>query len=294
MQDLLRDAHDSIVESFPDAHCLCLLDAGLWQQSLPKSVLQAGAVDLFEGTSDAGKSLLAPRLIAVNPDNTKDNLVLSLLRLEEKKACTHWLWTLEDIATTAQRLRFLNTGQLQDGSYALIRYFDREVWAFLEPALDEEQRRFFINPLISWATFENQTLHHIRGQCTGLALPSQALKWTDKQIYQINLALLPHQLWDDLKDDYPEKLQEQTKKKHLDFFADTIKRADAIGIKRYRDFMHFSLLCLTVHTQFDQDPEIKDQLSRFQSGEIDFVETMKNIDNSTWNRIGGNKDNEDL
>ena len=282
---LLQQQHDFFCQKNHNLSCYAIVDWGPHGNKIDELVAKLNYVNLFENTPDHGFPHLAPWLVAINLD---DEIVLDrLVKLDGKEACVHWLWGLEDLESVAARLRFLNSGRLESGGNALIRYFDRAVWFFMRGILNQEQRAQFIDPLHAWSVYENLQFQTLLGQNnTAQTQPSEALMWTQTQVYQINLAALPMHLFDALVDDYPDYLSHEKYQQNIDFFSYAVQRADRLGLKNYNDFMHYSLLALTVRADFDQDEEVQAAITGMKATDISLARAMQNISGESWDRIG--------
>src|SRR5690606_24988146 len=111
------------------------------------------------------------------------------------------------------RLQSLFIGKLENGRSAMIRYFDRAVWQFLATHLNDIQKGRFFAPAYVWQTWSVASWVAHPGQASTAPLNlREPLVWTDAQVYRINLAGLPMQLFDDLQYDYPDHLNDENRR----------------------------------------------------------------------------------
>ncbi|MEY2844324.1 MAG: hypothetical protein RI920_2361, partial [Pseudomonadota bacterium] len=185
------------------------------------------------------------------------------------------------------RLQSLFIGKLENGRSAMIRYFDRAVWYFLASHLNDEQKGRFFGPARVWQTWWVGGWVAHPGQALAAPLDlSEPLLWTDPQVYRINLAGLPMQLFDDLQPDYPDQLDASNRRDMEQRFAQAVEKADAWGIVTYRDFMLFTILSFTVAPEFDQHPEVATQLKRIRADGVKLYDIVDDVPRSAWADLG--------
>ncbi len=243
---------------------------------------------LFAGTPDEAHSHLAPRLLPLPKDGPALSVWLKRLAvIEAREPCVHWIWTSEAEGDLIARLQSLFIGKLENGRSAMIRYFDRAVWQFLAGHLNEVQKARFFGPASVWQTWSVGGWVTHPGQAVAAPLDlSEPLLWTDPQVYRINLAGLPMQLFDDLQPDYPDQLDASNRCDMEQRFAKAVEKADAWGIVTYRDFMLFTILSFTVAPEFDQHPGVAAQLKRIRADGVKLYDIVDDVPRSAWADLG--------
>lgn len=265
-----------------------LIDCGLMSKAeLAWLDAQQGA-NLFVGTPDEQHAHLGPRLLALpDAEMGTPSWLRRLAMIEAREPCVHWLWTPEAERALILRLQSLFIGKLENGRSAMIRYFDRAVWYFLASHLNDEQKGRFFGPARVWQTWSVGGWVAHPGQALAAPLDlSEPLLWTDPQVYRINLAGLPMQLFDDLQHDYPDHLDAGNRREMEQRFAKAVEKADAWGIVTYRDFMLFTILSFTVAPEFDQHPEVAAHLKRIRADGVKLYDIVDDVPRSAWADLG--------
>jgi hypothetical protein len=265
-----------------------LIDCGLMSKADLTWLDAQQACKLFVGTPDEQHAHLGPRLLAL-PDVQQGapGWLNRLAMIEAREPCVHWLWTPEDVRALIQRLQSMFIGKLENGRSAMIRYFDRAVWQFLAGHLNEAQKARFFGPARVWQTWSVGCWVTHPGQALAAPLDlSEPLLWTDPQVYRINLAGLPMQLFDDLQPDYPDQLDASNRRDMEQRFSKAVEKADAWGIVTYRDFMLFTILSFTVAPEFDQHPEVAAQLKRIRAEGVKLYDIVDDVPRSAWADLG--------
>lgn len=274
-------------QTWPSAGSYALVDWGTVGRGPAAWTAQSRAINLFEGTPDATHASMAPLLIPVVPGPAVAPMLERLACLEAEDPCVHWLWTHESAAALTPRLQSLFLGELATGGRALIRYYDRAIWHFLGDMLDTEQQARFFGPMLAWSTLHGTVWRtHTGRDRQSSVVHASPLVWSASQVRQINLAALPLQLFEDLKDDHPDKLTNRSRRDVELLFASAIQRADALGVKTYRDFMLFALLALTVRSDFDAHAQVQEQLQRFKMGHCSLNEAIDAVPLAAWTHMG--------
>jgi hypothetical protein len=265
-----------------------LIDCGLMSKADLTWLDAQRASNLFVGTPDEQHAQLGPRLLALpEVQQGAPGWLNRLAMIEAREPCVHWLWTPEDERGLIQRLQSLFIGKLENGRSAMIRYFDRAVWQFLAGHLNEVQKARFFGPARAWQTWSVGGWVTHPGQALAEPLDlSEPLLWTDPQVYRINLAGLPMQLFDDLQPDYPDQLDASNRRDMEQRFAKAVEKADAWGIVTYRDFMLFTILSFTVAPEFDQHPEVAAQLKRIRADGVKLYDIVDDVPRSAWADLG--------
>jgi len=246
------------------------------------------AANLFVGTPDEQHAHLGPRLLALPEAETgTPSWFTRLAMIEAREPCVHWLWTPESERDLVLRLQSLFIGRLENGRSAMIRYFDRAVWHFLAGHLDEAQKGRFFGPARVWQTWSAGGWVAYPGQALAAPLDlSEPLLWADPQVYRINLAGLPMQLFEDLQHDYPDHLDASNRREMEQRFAKAVEKADAWGIVTYRDFMLFTILSFTVAPEFDQHPGVAAHLKRIRADGVKLYDIVDDVPRSAWADLG--------
>lgn len=265
-----------------------LIDCGLMSKAeLAWLDAQQGA-NRFVGTPDEQHAHLGPRLLALpDAEMGTPSWLRRLAMIEAREPCVHWLWTPEAERALILRLQSLFIGKLENGRSAMIRYFDRAVWYFLASHLNDEQKGRFFGPARVWQTWSVGGWVAHPGQALAAPLDlSEPLLWTDPQVYRINLAGLPMQLFDDLQHDYPDHLDAGNRREMEQRFAKAVEKADAWGIVTYRDFMLFTILSFTVAPEFDQHPGVAAHLKRIRADGVKLYDIVDDVPRSAWADLG--------
>lgn len=265
-----------------------LIDCGLMSKAELAWLDAQQAANLFVGTPDEQHAHLGPRLLALpDAEMGTPSWLRRLAMIEAREPCVHWLWTPEAERALILRLQSLFIGKLENGRSAMIRYFDRAVWYFLASHLNDEQKGRFFGPARVWQTWSVGGWVAHPGQALAAPLDlSEPLLWTDPQVYRINLAGLPMQLFDDLQHDYPDHLDASNRREMEQRFAKAVESADAWGIVTYRDFMLFTSLSFTIAPEFDQHPEVATQLKRIRADGVKLYDIVDDVPRSAWADLG--------
>jgi len=272
-----------------DVEPYALVDIALCPPSLTQSLTNAKGVPLFDTTPYASQPALSPWLLPLAKTDTPPWWLKSLCAYDIKEPCVHWLSTREKQHDLIARLRYLLQGRLQDNRTFLLRYYDRVLWPFVVGQLTPEQQRWFIDPIHTWATWSSeQGWQDCKGALTAQdnALPSEALLWAPEQIFKLELAALPYQLWEEFQDLRPELLLGVAQDTWLDRWRREVLLAhETWGLKRYQDFLMYALTSATVHPQFDQHPEVTQALSLVKSEGLSVSDALERIPEAVWNTL---------
>lgn len=274
-------------QAYPSVGGYLLVDAGGFSATDQAWINQHACANLFEGTRDDVHAHLGPRLLLLPSSPAFPDWLGRLSRLEHRDPCVHWIWTRETPDGLNNRLQTLLNGKLENGREAMIRYFDRMVWRFLSNHLNEEQTDRFFAPCVVWQSWGVDSWNAVLGQdLPELTLDRTSLLWTDEQVYRINLAGLPMQLFQDLQGDFPDLLTKENQPVREHQFAQAVQKADAWGITTYRDFMVFTILSMTVSATFDAHPDVAAQLKRVREHGAKFFDVVDDVPRSAWAALG--------
>lgn len=265
-----------------------LVDCGQMSQAELAWLDAQQGFNLFVGTPDEEHAHLGPRLLALPVGNIAvPGWLQRLAMAEAREPCVHWIWTTEPEQGLILRLQSLFIGKLENGRSAIIRYFDRAVWQFLAGHLNDIQKARFFAPARVWQTWSVDGWVAHPGQASSAPLDlSEPLLWADPQVYRINLAGLPMQLFDDLQHDYPDHLDASNRCEMEQRFAKAVEKADAWGIVTYRDFMLFTILSFTIAPEFDQHPQVAAQLQRIRHNGLKLYDIVDDVPRSAWADLG--------